>query len=133
MTVFSDDLLYSREHVWVRIDGDFATIGITDYAQERMGEILSVELPGIDTEVERDEPFGTAESTEKAIIELISPVNGDVVNVNEDIDDDVGILNSDPQDMGWLIAVELKDLSELEDLLDAKEYQEFVSQERETD
>lgn len=133
MTVFSDDLLYSREHIWIRMDGDFATIGITDYAQERMGEILSVELPSIDAEIERDEPFGTAESAEKAIIELISPVNGEVVNVNEDIEDDVGILNSDPQDTGWLIVVELKDLGELEDLLDAKEYQEFILQEREGD
>ena len=133
MTVFSDDLLYSREHVWVKMDGDFATIGITDYAQERMGEILSIELPGIDTEVERDEPFGTAESAEKAIIELISPVSGEVVNVNEDVDDDVGILNSDPQDTGWLVVIELKDLGELEDLLDAKEYQDFILQERESD
>jgi glycine cleavage system H protein len=133
MAVFSDDLLYSREHVWVKMDGDFATIGITDYAQERMGEILSVELPDIDSEVERDEPFGAAESAEKAVIELISPVNGEVVNVNEDIEDDVGILNSDPQDTGWLIVVELKDLDELEDLLDAREYQDFVLQEREVD
>jgi glycine cleavage system H protein len=133
MPVFSDDLLYSREHVWVRVEGDFATIGITDYAQEKMGEVLSVELPEIESEIERDEPFGSIESAEKSLVELISPVSGDVVNVNEDIEDDVGIINSDPQDTGWLIVVEMKDLDELDDLLDAKGYHDFVLQEGEVD
>ncbi|MDX9746270.1 MAG: glycine cleavage system protein GcvH [Syntrophales bacterium] len=133
MPVFSDDLLYSREHVWVRVDGDFAVIGITDYAQEKLGEVLSVELPEVEFEIERDESFGAIESVEKATVELISPVSGEVVSVNEDIDDDVGIINSDPQDTGWLIVVEMQDLDELDDLLDAKEYHDFVLQEGEVD
>ncbi len=128
MKVFPEDLLYSREHVWIRVDGDLATIGITDYAQEKLGEILFVELPESDTEVERDEPFGVIESS-KASIELISPVTGEVISVNEDLVDDIGIVNSDPHDTGWMIVVEMKDLDELDDLLDARGYHDFIVQE----
>ena len=132
MPVFSDDLLYSREHVWVRVDGDFATIGITDYAQEKLGEVLSVELPEIESEIERDEPFGSIESA-KAVIELISPVSGVVISVNEDITDEIGVINSDPHDTGWMIVVEMKDLDELDDLLDARGYHDFIVHEVEGD
>jgi len=132
MKVFPDDLLYSREHVWVRVDGDYATIGITDYAQEKLGEILSIELPETDSDVERDEPFGSIESS-KASIELVSPVTGEVVSVNEDLTDDIGIINSDPHDTGWMIVVEMKDLDELDDLLDGRGYHDFIIQEVEGD
>jgi glycine cleavage system H protein len=133
MKVFPDDLLYSREHIWVRVDGDLATIGITDYAQENLGEVVSVELPEADSEVERDEPFGTIESSAKGIVELISPVSGDVIHVNEDISDDTGIINSDPHDTGWLIIVEMNDIEELDDLLDVKGYHDFIVGEAEAD
>ncbi len=133
MKVFPDDLLYSREHIWVRVDGDLATIGLTDYAQENLGEVVSVELPEADSEVERDEPFGTIESSAKGIVELISPVSGDVIHVNEDISDDTGIINSDPHDTGWLIIVELNDIEELDDLLDVKGYHDFIVREAEAD
>jgi len=129
MKVFPDDLLYSREHVWVRVDGDLATIGITDYAQENLGEVVSIELPEVDSDVERDEPFGTIESAAKGVVELISPVNGEVISANEDISDDIGIINSDPHDTGWLIVVEMSDIDELDDLLDAREYHDFIDQE----
>ena len=132
MKMFPEDILYSREHVWVRIDGDMATLGITDYAQERLGEILSVEFPEIDTFVERDETFGSVEST-KAVIDLISPVSGMVVSINEDISDDIGIINSDPHDTGWLVIIEMDDLEQLDDLLDAAGYNDFIMQEEETD
>lgn len=132
MKIFPEDLLYSREHVWVRIDGDMATLGITDYAQERLGEILSVEFPEIDTYIERDETFGSIEST-KAVIDLVSPVSGTIVNVNEDINDDIGIINSDPHDIGWLVVIEMDDLEQLDDLLDATGYHDFILQEEETD
>lgn len=128
MKVFPEDLLYSREHKWVRVDGDVATIGITDYAQEKLGEILSVELPEVDTYVERDEQFGSIEST-KSVVELISPLSGEVIAVNEDIADDVSILNSDPHDMGWMIVVEMSDMEELDDLLDAQGYLDYIAQE----
>ncbi|HOG06593.1 MAG: glycine cleavage system protein GcvH [Syntrophales bacterium] len=125
MKVFPEDYMYSREHLWVRVDGDLATIGITDYAQEKLGEVLSIELPEIDTEVERDESFGSLESA-KAVIELIAPVGGQVVNVNDDLLDDVGIINSDPHDTGWLIVIEMSDLDEIDDLLDTRGYNDFI-------
>ena len=133
MKVFPDDLLYSREHIWVRVDGALATIGITDYSQENFGEVGSVDLPEADSEVERDEPFGTIESSAKGIVELISPVSGDVIHVNEDISDDTGIINSDPHDTGWLIIVEMNDIEELDDLLDVKGYHDFIVREAEAD
>ena len=132
MKSIPDDLLYSREHVWVRVDGDLATIGITDHAQEKLGEILSLDLPEADSYVERDEPFGTIESA-KAAIELISPISGVVISVNEDITDEIGVVNSDPHDTGWMVIVDLEDPEELDDLLDARGYQEFVIQETEVD
>lgn len=128
----SDDLLYSKEHIWVRVEGDQATLGITDYAQEKLGEIVSLELPETDTYIERDEPFGSIESA-KTVVELISPVSGTVISVNEDILDDIGIINSDPHDTGWMIIVEMDDPEELEDLLDTNGYQEYVIQEAEAD
>ena len=130
MKVFPDDLLYNREHVWVRLEGDLATIGITDYAQEKLGEISSLDLPETDSYIEWNEPFGSIESSD-ANVELISPVSGTVINVNEDIIDDIGIINSDPYDTGWLIVVEVEDQKELDDLLDARAYQDFVAQEGE--
>ena len=127
MKVFPDDLLYSRQHVWVRVDGDYATIGITDYAQESLGEILSVEFPEIDTYVERDEAFGSIEST-KAVVDLIASVSGTIVGVNEDINDDIGIVNSDPHDTGWLVVIEMDDMEQLDDLLDAAGYHDYILQ-----
>ncbi|HPL65810.1 MAG TPA: glycine cleavage system protein GcvH [Smithellaceae bacterium] len=131
MKVFPEDLLYSREHIWVRVDGDMATLGITDYAQECLGEILSIEFPEIDTYVERDEAFGSIEST-KAVVDLIASVSGTIVSVNEDINDDIGIVNSDPHDTGWLVVIEMDDMEQLDDLLDASGYHDFVMQ-QETD
>ena len=127
MKVFPEDLLHSREHIWVRVDGDMATLGITDYAQESLGEILSIEFPEIDTYVERDEAFGSIEST-KAVIDLISSVSGTIVSVNEDITDDIGIINSDPHDTGWLVVIEMDDMEQLDDLLDASGYHDFIMQ-----
>jgi len=127
MKTFPEDLLYSREHIWVRVDGDMATLGITDYAQESLGEILSVEFPEIDAYIERDEAFGSIEST-KAVVDLISSVSGTVVSIHEDITDDIGIINSDPHDTGWLIVIEMDDMQELDDLLDARGYHDFIMQ-----
>ena len=132
MKVFPDDLLYNREHAWVRVEGELATIGLTDYAQENLGEILAIELPEVDAYVERDEPFGTIESA-KGVFELLAPVSGEVISVNEDILDDIGIINSDPHDTGWMIVVGMKDLEELDDLLDSREYHDFVLKEAEGD
>jgi glycine cleavage system H protein len=133
MKVFPEDLLYSREHIWVRVEGDLATIGMTDYAQEKLGEVVSIELPEVESDVEQDEPFGTIESSAKGVVELISPVSGEVININDDIGDDIGIINSDPHDTGWMIVVGMSDLVELDDLLDAKGYHDFIAQEAESE
>lgn len=127
MKVFPEDLLYSREHIWVRVDGDMATLGITDYAQESLGEILSIEFPETDAYVERDEAFGSIEST-KAVVDLIASVSGTIISVNEDINDDIGIINSDPHDTGWLVVIEMDDMEQLDDLLDAAGYHDFIMQ-----
>ena len=128
MSFYPDDLLYSREHTWARIDGNIATVGITDYGQEKLEEILSIKLPEIDSSVEQDEPFTMIESS-KTVDELISPVSGDIISVNEELSDDVGIINSDPYDTGWLITVDVRDLSIPDNLLDAWEYGDYVEEE----
>ncbi|HEX9157595.1 MAG TPA: glycine cleavage system protein GcvH, partial [Syntrophales bacterium] len=107
---------------------NIATVGVSDYAQEKLGELYSVELPRTDAEVEQDEPFGVIESS-KSVAELISPVSGEIIGVNEDIVDDIGVINSDPYGAGWLIMVELRDLDELNNLLDAEEYRDYVGEE----
>lgn len=129
MLAFPDDLLYSREHAWVRIDGNMATIGITDYAQENLYEIISIEYLQNESYIRQGEPFGFIESDE-GVIEVISPVSGEIINVNDDLLDDVENINSDPYDTGWLIMVYLEDLSELDNLLDWIEYSDYASEEK---
>jgi glycine cleavage system H protein len=128
MKDFPEDIIYSCEHIWVKVDGNMATIGITDYAQERLGDILSVEFIETDTYVERDETFGSIESV-KEVVDLISPVSGTVVVINEDILEDVNVINRDPYDTGWLVVIEMDNLEQLEDLLAASNYHEFITQE----
>ena len=127
MKVFPEDVLYSSEHVWVCVDGSMATIGITDYVQERLGDILSVEFLEADTYVERDETFGSIESV-KEVVDLIAPVSGTIVIVNEDIIDDSDIINRDPYDTGWLIIIEMDNLDQIEDLMAASSYNDLITQ-----
>jgi len=127
MKVLPEDVLYSFEHVWVRVDGSMATIGITDYVQERLGDILSVEFLEADTYVERDETFGSIESV-KEVVDLIAPVSGTIVIVNEDIIDDSDIINRDPYDTGWLIIIEMDNLDQIDDLMVASSYHDLITQ-----
>ncbi|KIE17895.1 glycine cleavage system protein H [Smithella sp. SC_K08D17] len=127
MKVLPEDVIYSSEHVWVRVDGSMATIGITDYVQERLGDILSVEFLEADTYVERDETFGSIESV-KEVVDLIAPVSGTIVIVNEDIIDDSDIINRDPYDTGWLIIIEMDNLDQIEDLMAASSYHDLITQ-----
>jgi glycine cleavage system H protein len=124
--IFPEELLYSREHHWVRVEGNLASVGITEHAHEKLGELYSIELSEMFSFVERDEQFGTLEAN-KTTLELISPVTGEVVNVNEELLDDVGIITSDPYDTGWLIVIEMSNQDELDDLLTAKEYREYLA------
>ena len=121
--------LYAKTHEWALLEeGKVVLVGISDYAQGQLGDIYSVELPEPDKEVEQDEAFGSIESA-KSVAELISPVSGEVISVNEDIEDDTSVINSDPYGSGWLIMVELRDLDELNNLLDAEEYRDYVGEE----
>ena len=127
MSTYPDDLFYSRDHTWARVDDTVATIGITDFAQENLGDILSIDLYPLDSTVKQGEPFGVIESA-KATAELISPVSGYIISINEDLFDDVGALECDVYDTGWMIAVDLSDPGELDDLLDFDDYEEFIDQ-----
>ena len=123
-----DDIKYHREHAWVRVEGKRATIGITDYAQQQMGDIVYVDLPESDTEIDADSELSEIEST-KATSPVISPVSGTVVEVNEDLADSPEIINEDPYGNGWLVTLEMNDLSELNDLMNKSEYEKFLKEE----
>jgi len=120
--VIPDDLKYSKEHEWVKVDGDIATAGITDYAQGELGDIVFVELPQVGSKVEYMKPFGTIEAV-KAISDLFSPLSGEVTEVNNQLESDASIINSDPYGDGWIIKIKMSDLSELDKLLSASAYE----------
>lgn len=122
------DLVYSETHEWIKVDGDVATVGITDYAIEHLSDLVFIELPQTGDDVTRGEPFGTIESV-KAVSDLSAPLTGSVVEVNESLADELDTLSEDPFDTGWLIKVKLKDQHELEELLEAKAYEEHIAKE----
>ncbi|WP_017726354.1 glycine cleavage system protein GcvH [Halalkalibacterium ligniniphilum] len=121
------ELKYSEEHEWVKIEGDKVRIGITDFAQSELGDIVFVELPEVGDEVEADEPFGSVESV-KTVSELYAPVSGKVVEVNEELDDSPEFVNESPYEKAWMIVVEPSDPSEVDNLMTAEQYQEMISE-----
>ncbi len=121
-----NDLRYTREHEWVKVDGNVATVGITDWAQGELGDIVFVELPDIGAEVAQMQAFGTIEAV-KAVSELFAPLSGKVVEVNSALDDDPMVINRDPYGDGWMIKVEWTDAGQLEQLLDAGGYKDIIS------
>lgn len=125
-----DDIKYHREHSWVRLEGKRATVGITDYAQQQLGDIVYVDLPEIETEVDADSELLEIEST-KTTSPVISPVSGTVVEVNEDLADSPEIINEDPYGNGWLVVIDLSDPSELNDFMGRDEYEAFLKEEQE--
>jgi glycine cleavage system H protein len=124
---FPDDLRYTREHEWARRKGKLVVVGITEYAQDQLGDVVYVELPDVGDEVKRGESFGVVEST-KAVSELFAPVTGKVVEVNDPLSDAPETVNTDPYEEGWMVTIEPSDPKELDDLLDAKAYQAFVDE-----
>lgn len=124
---FPEDLRYTREHEWARNKGKNIVVGITDFAQDQLGDVVYVELPDVGDPVKKGESFGVVEST-KAVSELFSPVTGKVVEVNDPLSDTPETINEDPYEEGWMIVIEPADGKEVEALMDAKAYRAFVEE-----
>ena len=120
-----DDLKYTKEHEWVKLEGDVATMGITDYAQKELGDVVFVELPQVGTKVEQMKSFGVIEAV-KAVSDLFSPLTGEVIEVNHQLESQSNLINSDPYEQGWIIKIKMKDPKELEALLSPAEYRKLV-------
>ncbi len=127
---YPDDLYYNREHVWVRIQGNRGTVGVTDFAQREMGEVLFVDLPEEGSQVEKGDVFGSLESS-KTVGELHSPISGEIVSINKDLEEEPSLVNDDPYGKGWLMIVELDDPGDVEDMINAADYEDFLEQKEE--
>ncbi|HEY8020685.1 MAG TPA: glycine cleavage system protein GcvH [Thermoanaerobaculia bacterium] len=119
------DYLYSREHEWVRVDGDVAVLGITEFAQEELGEVVFVELPEVGQVFNTGDELGSIESV-KAVAEVYTPVAGEIVEVNDAVVDDPELLNDDPHGEGWLVKIRYSSASDLKELMSAEKYEEFI-------
>ncbi|AZB44319.1 MULTISPECIES: glycine cleavage system protein GcvH [Bacillaceae] len=122
-----NELRYSEEHEWVKVEGDKVRVGITHFAQSELGDIVFVELPEAGTEIKADEPFGSVESV-KTVSELYAPISGKVVEVNEDLDDNPEYVNESPYEKAWMIVIEPSDSSEIENLMTAEQYTEMTNE-----
>ncbi len=125
-----EDLHYSKDHEWVRVEGDVAVVGITDYAQNSLGDVVYVELPKVGEEFAANESFGSVESV-KAVSEVFLPVSGTVAEVNETLNDEPEKVNGDPYGEGWMIKVRMKNSGTVDSLLTAAEYEDFTKAETE--
>ena len=126
---FPKDLKYTKEHEWARLEDKEVVVGITDFAQSELGDVVYVELPAEEEKVEKDKPFGVIESV-KAVSDLYSPISGDIVQVNTALDETPEKVNEDPYGQGWIVRIMPFDISELETLLSAGEYEEFIKEDK---
>ena len=124
---YPDDLYYNRNHLWIRVQGTRGTVGVTDFAQREMGEILFVDFPEEGSQVEKDDVFGSLESS-KTVAELRSPLSGEIVSINKDLEEEPSLVNDDPYGNGWLLVVEVDDPGELEEMLNAADYEDLLEQ-----
>ncbi|MGB9813370.1 MAG: glycine cleavage system protein GcvH [Thermovenabulum sp.] len=122
---FPEEYKYHKEHTWAKIEGDIAVIGITDYAQDKLGEVLFVDLPEVGSEVKQNEVFGTIESG-KVASDLYAPLSGKVIEVNEELADSPELVNESPYEKGWMIKIKIEDASEIENLLESTDYQKIL-------
>lgn len=120
-----EDLKYTKDHEWVKIEGEVATIGITDFAQSELGDIVYVEVETLDEELDKEEVFGTVEAV-KTVSDLFLPFDGEVIEFNEELEDEPELVNEDPYGKGWMIKAKIKDTSQLEDLIDAAAYKAHI-------
>ncbi len=123
----ADSLKFTEDHLWVRVEGRRAHVGLSDYAQDELGEVIAVELPDVGDTLEKGESFGEIESI-KTVSDLIAPVSGTISAVNAELEDHPSLVNEDPYHEGWLVEIELSDWNEIEDLMDPDEYEEFVGE-----
>ena len=130
MANIPDDLHYSKDHEWVRVDGNVAIVGITDYAQNSLGDVVYVELPKVGDDFAANESFGSVESV-KAVSEVFSPVSGEIVGINEALADTPEKVNQDPYGDGWMIRVQMSNSGEVDSMLTAAEYEDFTKAEKE--
>ena len=119
------ELKYTKDHEWIKIEGNIATVGITDFAQGELGDIVYVDVDTLDDTVEEGEVFGSVEAV-KTVSDLFMPLTGEVIEFNEELEDEPELVNTDPYDKGWMIKIEFSDDSELEKLLDAETYQSLI-------
>ena len=119
------ELKYTKDHEWVKIDGDIATVGITDFAQGELGDIVYVEVDTLDETLDREAIFGTVEAV-KTVSDLFSPLSGEIVEFNESLEDEPENVNSDPYGAGWMVKIKFSDASELDDLLSDTAYKEII-------
>tara|TARA_B100001013_G_C24601417_1_gene439075 strand:- start:307 stop:684 length:378 start_codon:yes stop_codon:yes gene_type:complete len=120
-----EDLKYTKEHEWLKVDGETAIIGITEHAQSELGDIIFIEFPNVDQKIEKNEPFGTIEAV-KTVADLFAPVSGKVIEINETLEDNPEFVNSDPYVNGWIVKVSISDISEMEELMSADKYAELI-------
>ncbi|MDP6983215.1 MAG: glycine cleavage system protein GcvH [Candidatus Latescibacterota bacterium] len=120
-----DELKYSEQHEWLSLDGDVGTIGVTDYAQSQLGDIVFVELPQVGDVLEKGQSFGTIEAV-KTVEELYTPIAGEVLEINDTLEDDAEQVNSDPYSDGWMIKVRLSNTADLDTMLSAEDYEELI-------
>jgi glycine cleavage system H protein len=125
---FPESLLYTKEHEWVKVEGNEATVGITDYAQKELGDIVFVELPDVNEELEQSKRFGVVESV-KTVSDLISPLNGMVMEVNTSLEAEPELVNASPFENGWMLKLEIKNKEEIKTLLSSADYKKFVEEE----
>lgn len=123
----ADKLKFSEDHLWVRVEDTRVQVGLSEYGQADLGEVIAIEIPDIGDEIERGESFGEIEST-RTVIELVAPVSGVVTAINDDLEEHPILVNEDPLNEGWLVEIELNDEGELEDLMEPEEYEEFAAQ-----
>lgn len=125
-----EELHYSKDHEWIRLEGGVGTVGITDYAQNSLGDVVYVELPKVGDDFEAHQPFGSVESV-KAVSELFTPVSGQVSEINESLQDSPEVVNTDPYGAGWMIRLQITDPGAVDGLLTAAEYEDFLKSESE--
>lgn len=123
--MYPDDYYYTKDHEWIKVEGEQATVGITDFAQKQLGDVVYVEMPEKGTQLEFHQSLGVIESV-KAVSDVYSPISGEVIELNSELDDSPELVNQDPHGKGWIIRIKIKDEAELQKLMSAAEYETFL-------